>query len=110
MCRIWLELAGSLKLKVTRFHGDAAGRQLREGFIADNMAPERPPFSAEEFFLSQAPPPRLEQHLDAVRSFVERNVRGGRRVVLVTVSNVSLCNWSRTLDLPEGGRTDQIFG
>lgn len=43
-------------------------------------------FSAEQFFAQQPPPPRLQEHLDAVQAFVESNLRQGRRVVLVTVS------------------------
>ncbi|KAK4702865.1 phosphopantothenate---cysteine ligase (ATP), partial [Phenoliferia sp. Uapishka_3] len=45
---------------------------------------EQPTFSAEDFFRIQPPPPHLQEHLDAVKSFVERNVSQGRRVVLVT--------------------------
>ncbi|GAA6062642.1 hypothetical protein JCM10212_003454 [Sporobolomyces blumeae] len=41
-------------------------------------------FSAEEFFAQQPSPPHLEQQLEAVREFVERNINQGRRVVLVT--------------------------
>ncbi|KAM0755152.1 DNA/pantothenate metabolism flavoprotein [Meredithblackwellia eburnea MCA 4105] len=48
------------------------------------MSEERPQFSADEFFASQPKPPRLEEHLEQVRSFVERNVSSGRRVVLIT--------------------------
>lgn len=48
--------------------------------------PERPLFSAEEFFAQQPPPPQLEEHLEQVREFVERNMNAGKRVVLVTVS------------------------
>lgn len=50
---------------------------------------ERPQFSADDFFASQPPPAHLEEHLDAVRKFVERNVSAGRRVVLITVSRAS---------------------
>lgn len=50
------------------------------------MLTDRPLFSAEEFFASQPPPARLQEHIEAVRSFVERNASAGRRVVLVTVS------------------------
>lgn len=50
------------------------------------MSTERPLFSAEEFFASQPPPPRLQEHIDAVREFVEKNATAGRRVVLITVS------------------------
>ncbi|ORY79290.1 DNA/pantothenate metabolism flavo protein [Leucosporidium creatinivorum] len=46
--------------------------------------PERPLFSAEEFFAQQPPPPQLEEHLEQVREFVERNMNAGKRVVLVT--------------------------
>ncbi|KAK4058371.1 Phosphopantothenate--cysteine ligase cab2 [Microbotryomycetes sp. JL221] len=45
---------------------------------------ERPLFSAEQFFASQPPPPRLDEHLKAVKAFVERNASKGKRVVLVT--------------------------
>ncbi|KAI5481571.1 phosphopantothenate-cysteine ligase [Pseudohyphozyma bogoriensis] len=48
------------------------------------MAQERPQFSAEEFFSTQPPPPKLDEHLAQVRAFVERNIAAGRRVVLVT--------------------------
>lgn len=47
---------------------------------------DRPLFSAEDFFNQQPPPPKLQQHLDEVKRFVERNASAGRRVVLVTVS------------------------
>ncbi|SGZ16865.1 BQ5605_C020g09074 [Microbotryum silenes-dioicae] len=48
---------------------------------------DRPQFSAEQFFAEQPPPARLQEHLNAVQAFVERNASAGRRVVLVTVSN-----------------------
>ncbi|KDE03222.1 hypothetical protein MVLG_06279 [Microbotryum lychnidis-dioicae p1A1 Lamole] len=45
---------------------------------------DRPQFSAEQFFAEQPPPARLQEHLNAVQAFVERNASAGRRVVLVT--------------------------
>lgn len=59
--------------------------------MADS-GPARPQFSAAEFFATQPRPAHLEQHLEAVREFVERNVSAGRRVVLVTVSSSCLPN------------------
>ncbi|KAM0788347.1 hypothetical protein ACM66B_001488 [Microbotryomycetes sp. NB124-2] len=47
-------------------------------------ATERPLFSAEQFFAEQPPPPRLDEHLQAVKHFVELNASRGRKVVLVT--------------------------
>ncbi|GAA5873252.1 hypothetical protein JCM5296_004223 [Sporobolomyces johnsonii] len=46
--------------------------------------PQSQQFSAEEFFAQQPPPHNLEEHLAAVKAFVERNVNEGRRVVLIT--------------------------
>lgn len=46
-------------------------------------------FSAESFFASQSPPPRLPEELAAVREFVDLHAKEGRRVVLVTVSLTS---------------------
>lgn len=69
--------------------------------------PERPQFSADEFFASQPPPARLEEHLKAVREFVERNVSAGRRVVLVTVSllaRLTALNGWVLRKLRDGGR------
>ncbi|SCV67729.1 BQ2448_5340 [Microbotryum intermedium] len=45
---------------------------------------DRPQFSAEQFFAEQPPPAKLQEHLNAVQAFVERNASAGRRVVLVT--------------------------
>ncbi|GAA5929043.1 phosphopantothenate--cysteine ligase CAB2 [Sporobolomyces koalae] len=41
-------------------------------------------FSAEDFFAQQPPPARLEELLQGVQAFVEKNINEGRRVVLVT--------------------------
>ena len=43
-------------------------------------------FSAETFFATQEPPPRLPQLLEGVAEFVAHHAREKRRVVLVTVS------------------------
>ena len=50
---------------------------------------ERPTFSADDFFASQPPPAHLDDQLEAVRIFVERNVSAGRRVVLIILSPAS---------------------
>ncbi|KAH8084344.1 phosphopantothenate-cysteine ligase [Cristinia sonorae] len=42
------------------------------------------PFSAETYFATQLPPPNLDQDVSRVREFVKRQVKEGRRVVLVT--------------------------
>ena len=42
-------------------------------------------FSAETYFATQAPPPTLDQDVQNVRSFIQRQAEEGRRVVLVTV-------------------------
>jgi phosphopantothenate-cysteine ligase len=55
--------------------------------MATTPPSERRTFSAEQFFDSQPPPPKLDEQLQAVQEFVERNASAGRRVVLVTVSN-----------------------
>ena len=46
-------------------------------------------FSAEKFFETQEPPPKLAHLLEGVKEFVTRHAREGRRVVLVTVRNAS---------------------
>lgn len=43
------------------------------------------PFSAENYFDTQPPPPNLDQEVARVREFVQRQLGGGRKVVLVTV-------------------------
>lgn len=45
-------------------------------------------FSAEQFFATQEPPPKLAHVLEAVQTFVTGHARAGRRVVLVTVREV----------------------
>ena len=42
-------------------------------------------FSAEQFFATQEPPPKLARVLADVETFVTGHARAGRRVVLVTV-------------------------
>ncbi|KAK7685913.1 Phosphopantothenate--cysteine ligase cab2 [Cerrena zonata] len=42
------------------------------------------PFSAENYFDTQPPPPNLDQEVARVREFVQRQLGGGRKVVLVT--------------------------
>lgn len=44
------------------------------------------PFSAESYFATQPPPAGLEEAIEAVREFVERNLAAGKKVVLITVS------------------------
>ncbi|KAH6918020.1 phosphopantothenate-cysteine ligase [Coprinopsis sp. MPI-PUGE-AT-0042] len=48
------------------------------------MHTEPTTFSAEEYFATQLPPPALEQDIAAVKEFVARQAKEGRRVVLVT--------------------------
>lgn len=43
-------------------------------------------FSAESYFATQLPPQHLQQDVENVRDFVERQAKEGRNVVLVTVS------------------------
>ena len=42
-------------------------------------------FSAESYFATQPPPPTLDQDIQNVQSFVQRQEKEGRRIVLVTV-------------------------
>lgn len=51
-------------------------------------APSRE-FSTESYFNTQRPPARLEVQTEAMRAFVERWDKEGKRVVLVTVSRAS---------------------
>ncbi|KAK2461234.1 hypothetical protein APHAL10511_006761 [Amanita phalloides] len=48
------------------------------------MSTDATPFSAETYFTTQLPPPTLEHDIGVVREFVERQIKAGRRVVLVT--------------------------
>ncbi|KAF8636944.1 hypothetical protein AX17_003195 [Amanita inopinata Kibby_2008] len=48
------------------------------------MSTEQTSFSAEEYFATQLPPPTLEHDISRVREFVVRQVKAGKRVVLVT--------------------------
>jgi len=50
------------------------------------MHTEPTTFSAEEYFATQPPPPTLQQDIEKVRVFVQRQLETGRNVVLVTVS------------------------
>jgi phosphopantothenate-cysteine ligase len=43
-------------------------------------------FSAESYFATQPPPPTLEQDVQRVREWIQKQVAAGRKVVLVTVS------------------------
>ena len=43
-------------------------------------------FSAESYFETQPPPVTLQEDVERVREFVERQQKEGRNVVLVTVS------------------------
>lgn len=54
---------------------------------AASPAPGRE-FSTESYFNTQKPPARLEEQTEAMRAFVERWDKAGKRVVLVTVSRV----------------------
>lgn len=51
-----------------------------------DMASE--PFSAEEFFLTQPPPPTLDEDVARVRQFIKRHTEANRKVVLITVSGL----------------------
>lgn len=42
-------------------------------------------FSAEKYFATQLPPPSLEQDVARVHDFLQRQLKEGRNVVLVTV-------------------------
>lgn len=46
-------------------------------------------FSAESYYATQPPPPSLDHDVNLVREFVSRQVKEGRKVVLVTVSALS---------------------
>jgi hypothetical protein len=49
------------------------------------MHTEPTTFSADTYYATQAPPPTLERDVENVRSFIHRQAKEGRRVVLVTV-------------------------
>lgn len=49
-------------------------------------ASETTSFSAESYFATQLAPPTLEHDVSQVREFVQRQIKEGRKVVLVTVS------------------------
>lgn len=55
------------------------------------MYTEPTTFSAEEYFATQPAPATLQQELDRVRTFIERQRNEGRNVVLVTVSADVAC-------------------
>ncbi|KAG8763681.1 hypothetical protein FRC12_008449 [Ceratobasidium sp. 428] len=42
------------------------------------------PFSAETYFATQPPPPGLEEDIKGVQEFVDRSLKAGRKVVLIT--------------------------
>lgn len=42
--------------------------------------------SAEVYFASHVPPKSLKENAEKIRAFVDKHMRDGRRVVLVTVS------------------------
>lgn len=47
--------------------------------------PEPSTFSAETFFATQDPPPKLPSILEGVAQFVKKHASEGRKIVLVTV-------------------------
>lgn len=54
-------------------------------------------FSADAFFDTQEVPTGLEKKRKQAQEFVERHSSEGRKVVLVTVSNVEIGNQTKTL-------------
>jgi phosphopantothenate-cysteine ligase len=40
------------------------------------------PFSAESYFATQPPPPELDEAIQGVKEFLDRNLKAGRKVVL----------------------------
>ena len=47
-------------------------------------------FSAESYFATQGTPPGLQTEVEIVREFVAKQIKQNRKVVLVTVSAISL--------------------
>jgi hypothetical protein len=47
------------------------------------------PFSAESYFATQPAPPELEEAIQGVKEFLDRNLKQGRKVVLITVSGAT---------------------
>lgn len=53
------------------------------------MHTEPTTFSADSYFATQLPPPTLQQDVEQVREFVQKQIGQGRNVVLVTVRPAS---------------------